>query len=363
MFKKIYKIGEQEVYKNYKEQCRQKHELKDLIWETTLTCNLKCKHCGSNAEGKKYDGELSTEEIKAAFKQIADDMDISDVLINVTGGEPMMRKDLFEVMEYATNELGFHWGMTSNGMLLNDENIEKLKKANMNTIAISIDGLEKTHDEFRGIQGSYKIVTENIKKMVASKYFNHVQVTTVFHKDNINQLDELYEVVKNLGVDSWRIASMDPIGRGIDNNNLLLDGHDIKKLLDFIKDKRKHDKFRVLYSCQGYLGLDYEREVRKNFFQCRAGISVASILYNGDLFVCTDVPRLPHLIQGNIRNDRFKDVWENKYEVYRNKERTKCDECEKCKNWDYCLGGAFHTWNFEENKQNRCAYKMIFEDK
>ena len=363
MFKKIYKIGKQEVYKNYKEQCRQEHKLVDLFWETTLTCNLNCKHCGSNAEGKKYDGELTTDEIKNTFRQIAEDMDVSKVLINVTGGEPMLRKDLFEVMEYATNELGYHWGMTSNGLLLNDDNIEKLKKANMSTISVSIDGLEQTHDEFRGVPGAYKTTIDNIKKMVDSKYFDHVQVTTVFHKKNINQLEELYETMKNLGINSWRLASMDPIGRAVDNNNLLLDGNDLKKLLDFIKEKRKDKSFKILYSCQGYLGLDYEEKVRGSFFQCRAGISIGSILYNGDIAACPDIPRLPHLIQGNVRKDRFIDVWENKYEPYRNKERTKCDECTKCKNWDYCLGGAFHTWNFEENRQNRCTYKMIFENK
>ena len=92
----------------------------DLFWECTLTCNAKCKHCGSSAETKKYDGELTTEEIKNAFKQIADDMDASKILINVTGGEPLVRKDLFEVMEYATCELGFHWGMTTNGIQIND---------------------------------------------------------------------------------------------------------------------------------------------------------------------------------------------------------------------------------------------------
>ena len=177
-----------------------------MFWETTLTCNLKCKHCGSNAECKKYEGELTTEEIKNAFKQIAEDMDVKKVLINVTGGEPMLRKDLFEVMEYATNELGYHWGMTSNGMLLNDENIEKLKKANMSTISVSIDGLEQTHDDFRGVPGAYKTTIENIKKMVDSKYFDHVQVTTVFHKKNIDQLEELYETMKNLGINSWIAA-------------------------------------------------------------------------------------------------------------------------------------------------------------
>lgn len=191
MLKKIYKLGELALIKKLKEQERTKHTLVDLFWECTLTCNAKCKHCGSSAEKKKYEGELSTEEIKNAFKQIANDMDASNILINVTGGEPLVRKDLCEEMEYATNELGFHWGMTTNGILLNDENIEKLKKANMETISISIDGLEKTHDTFRGVPGSYKIITNNINKLKKADFVKYLQVTTVFHKDNINQLDEL----------------------------------------------------------------------------------------------------------------------------------------------------------------------------
>ena len=83
-------------------------------------------------------------------------------MINVTGGEPLVRKDLCDVMEYATNELGFHWGMTTNGILLNEENIKKLKKAKMDTISISIDGLEETHDKFRGVEGSYNTIINNI---------------------------------------------------------------------------------------------------------------------------------------------------------------------------------------------------------
>ena len=125
MLKEIYKLGELTLRKKYIEQEYEKHTLVDLFWECTLTCNAKCKHCGSSAEKKKYDGELTTEEIKAALKQVADDMDATKILINVTGGEPLVRKDLCEVMEYATNELGFRWGMTTNGILLNDENIEK----------------------------------------------------------------------------------------------------------------------------------------------------------------------------------------------------------------------------------------------
>lgn len=100
MLKEIYKLGELTLRKKYIEQEYEKHTLVDLFWECTLTCNAKCKHCGSSAEKKKYDGELTTEEIKAALKQVADDMDATKILINVTGGEPLVRKDLCEVMEY-----------------------------------------------------------------------------------------------------------------------------------------------------------------------------------------------------------------------------------------------------------------------
>lgn len=361
MLKEIYKLGELTLMKKYKEQERDKHSLIDLFWECTLTCNAKCKHCGSSAEKKKYDGELSTDEIKSAFKQIARDMDASKILINITGGEPLVRQDLCEVMEYATNELGFHWGMTTNGILLNDDNIEKLRKANMETISISIDGLEQTHDSFRGVSGSYKIITNNIKKLKEADYVKHLQVTTVFHKENINQLSELYNVMVDLGLDSWRLVSMDPIGRANENDNLLLNGKEIKQLLDFIKSKKNNKRLELTYGCPGFLGLDYEKEVRKHYFYCRTGINVASILYNGDLFVCPNVPRIKRFIQGNIRTDNFKDVWDNKYKIFRDKNRTSCEECQKCENWEYCLGGAFHTWNFTDNEQNKCTYNMINE--
>ena len=330
MLKKIYKLGELTLMKNYKEKERKNHPLVDLFWECTLSCNAKCKHCGSSAENKKYDGELTTEEIKSAFKQIANDMDASKILINVTGGEPLVRKDLCEVMQYATCELGFHWGMTTNGILLNDENIEKLKKANMETISISIDGLRETHDRFRGVPGSYDIIIENIKKLRAANFVKHIQVTTVFHKENINQLEELYEIMQGLNLDSWRLVSMDPIGRAKENDTLLLNGQEIKKILDFIKLKNNKGKLELSYGCPGFLGLDYEKEVRRQYFFCRTGINVASILYNGDLFVCPNVPRRKEFIQGNIRTDKFKEVWDNKYKIFRDKDRTKCEECGKC---------------------------------
>ena len=112
MIKNIIKYGEAEVTYKSKKILAQRPVLYNLFWETTLRCNAKCKHCGSRAgEECNFKDELSTEEIKNALQGIANKYDSSKILLNITGGEPLVRKDLFEVMEFAKN-LGYHWGMT-----------------------------------------------------------------------------------------------------------------------------------------------------------------------------------------------------------------------------------------------------------
>jgi len=360
MLKKAYKLGKLTMLKKYKEKEMKEHCLKEIVWECTLSCNAHCKHCSVNAECKKRTDELTTQEIKDWFKQIAHDMDATKIFINITGGEPLVRKDLCEVMEYATNELWFHWWMATNGILMNDENIERLKKANLDTISISIDGLEETHDIFRWVPNSYKTILQNINNLKKANFVKTIQVTTVINKSNIDQIEELYNVMLDLWIDSWRVMPIDPVGRANKHKNLLLDGVDIKKIFDFVKSKKNKNRMDIIYGCTGFIGLDYENEIRNHYFFCRTGINIASILYNWDLFVCPNVPRLKYLIQGNIKTDNFKDVWDNKYKEFRKMDRTKCKHCEQCKFRDFCLGGSYHTWNFEENKQNMCPYELVY---
>ena len=128
MIKEIIKYGEAEVTYKSKQLLAEKPKLYNLFWETTLRCNAKCKHCGSRAgENIKLDDELTTEEIKKALLSIAKKYDARKILLNITGGEPLVREDLFEVMNFA-NKLGYHWGMTTNARLINDDKIEKMKK-------------------------------------------------------------------------------------------------------------------------------------------------------------------------------------------------------------------------------------------
>ena len=203
MIKNIIKYGEAEVTYKSKQALAQKPILYNLFWETTLRCNAKCKHCGSRAgEDCNFKDELNTEEIKNALHSIANKYDASKILLNITGGEPLVRKDLFEVMEFAQN-LGYHWGMTTNAILINDDIIEKMKSTGMTTISISLDGLEESHDEFRGVKGSFSKIIENIKKLKEAKFLNYLQITTVVNKLNINELEEMYKKMQELQIDSW----------------------------------------------------------------------------------------------------------------------------------------------------------------
>ena len=338
---------------DYRQTLYKKPILKDLFLEVTSRCNARCEHCGSSCGDFISKDEVSADDLKKALLDISKHYNANDILLNVTGGEPLVRKDLFEIMDYA-NKLGFRWGMTSNGMLINDEVINKMIETNMETISISLDGLKETHESFRKVPGSFDKIIKNIKKLQNVPSIKIVQVTTVANKKNLNELEDLYNLMKELNVISWRVINVDPIGRAKDNKDILLDKEEYKWLFEFIKEKREENIMNVEYGCSHYLDLYMEKEIRDTYFYCLTGLCVASILSNGDIFVCPNVERRKEFVQGNIKTDSFADVWENKFKIFRSDDRLKCDKCSKCSKWKYCLGDSFHTFNFDDRKPNFC---------
>lgn len=343
----------------YRRKLYREPELRHLFLELTSRCNAKCDHCGSRCDAKEQGEEISTECLKKTLKEISEHYNPADVFLNVTGGEPLMRKDFFDILEYAVG-LGYNWGMTSNGMLIDEEMVQKLEKAKMCTVSISIDGLEKTHELFRHVPKCYGKILHGIDLMQQSDVIQIVQVTTVVNKMNIEELDELYKLLLEHGIKYWRVVTCDPIGRANDNNQILLDKSEFKRVFDFIKEKQAEGLMNeISYGCSHFLGLEYEREIRNFYFMCMTGLYVGSILSNGDIFVCPNVPRRPELIQGNIKTDSFVEVWEKNFKPFRHEERTCNDTCRACKYFKYCGGDSFHTWNFDENKPNICLKELF----
>ena len=261
-------------------------------------------------------------------------------------------------MTYA-KKLGYNWGMTSNGTLIDEKTADLLSRTGMKTISVSIDGLKDTNDWFRQKEGGYDAAVKGIENLTAHGGFAHIQVTTVVHRKNIGQLDELYGILKKMNIDSWRVINMEPIGRAKLYPDLLLTPEDYKAMFAFIKKHYNDITLPVTYGCSHFLGTALEREVRKWYFLCNAGVYTASIMWNGDIAACLDIERRPELIQGNIRTDDFRQIWLGKFRQYRSDSR-KCGKCAECSDYEFCAGGAFHTWNFDENKQNVCFKDILF---
>lgn len=343
-------------YLNY---LRHNHPLNYLFWEATLNCNFNCLHCGSRASRQNSrKNELSTSEIKAVFKSIAQKTNPSKIMLAITGGEPLLRQDLFNIMTYA-HKLGFNWGMVTNGFLVTPKIVDQMKQAGMSTIVVSIDGIGKKHDNFRQTPGSYLKAINAVKLLVKAKSFQNIQITTVINQNNINDLEEMYSIFSKLGLHSWRIVNMDPIGRAQDFRKLLLKPSQFKKMIEFINQKRPISKIDITYSCSGFLGLKYESRLRDWLFFCNTGITTASILSNGDIFVCPNVPRRPELIQGNIRQNDFYETWQKKFKIFRQPNRTSCSNCHQCSFWAECHGGPFHLWDFDKKQPKICHLEYL----
>lgn len=353
------KTGHLDQLAAYTRGLYQKPILRHLFLELTLQCNEHCFHCGSSCTAEKGE-ELSADEYRRILDEVKDDFDISRIQLCITGGEPLLRRDFFDIMSYA-HEAGYHWGMTTNATLIDRETAHRLAQCGMSTVSVSIDGLAETHDRLRGLKGAYERAMQGIQNLIAENAFQNVQVTTVINHQNISELDELSAVMDGIDIDSWRVIHLEPIGRALQRPDLMCTKDDYIRLFEFIREKRRAG-YPVEYGCSHYLGLDYEAEVRDWYWLCNAGIYTASIMSNGDIGACLDIERRPETIQGNIRNDRFRDVWENRFELFRHDLSDLNENCRACRHQKYCRGDAHHSWNYDRNEPMVCMRGILFAE-
>ncbi len=335
-----------------------------LFFELTDACNMVCLHCGSCAspENRTY---LSFDAVKRVLKEVAEKYEPHSIMICLTGGEPMLHPDFYEIAQSART-LGFQCGITTNATLIDAEAAKKIKDSGIRSVSVSLDGLEETHDWFRNCDGAYKRTVEGIKNLVSiSDDEFAVQVTTVVHKKNMGELDGICKLLTQLCVDSWRIANIDPIGRALEHDELLPGADEMKALLEYIRMKRFDNslKMHISYGCSHYTGIEYENEIRDHYFYCGSGLSVASVLCNGDIYSCLDIERRPELIQGNVFRDSFTDVWEHKFSEFRRDRTEDCADCKACEERLFCMGDSAHTWDYDKKMPKLCLKKLISERK
>ena len=342
---------------DYVQQLYAAPQLRHLFLELTLQCNEHCFHCGSNA-ARALPDELTAAEYRRILREVREDFDITRMMLCITGGEPMLRPDFFEIMADA-HALGYRWGMTSNATLIGRDEAHRLADCGMGTISVSIDGLPQTHDRLRGLTGGFDLAMRGVQNLIDENAFNAVQITTVINHRNIEELDALFDIMDGIDIDSWRVIGLEPIGRALSRPDLMLTPEDWRRLMSFIREKRQAG-YPVEYGCSHYLGLDYEREVRPWYFLCNAGVYTAGIMTNGDIGACLDIERRPELIQGNVRRDRFSAVWNGRFELFRQDPADLTPVCRDCAHRRFCRGGAWHSKNFDTFEPLVCLKDILF---
>lgn len=321
-------------------------KLYTLLIEITQKCNAACDQCGSRCDIHSEE-RLTKDQILSALLDIKGHLG-TDVMLNITGGEPLLRHDLFEIMTEAT-AMGFDWGMVTNGSLITDDVIKKMKQSGMKTITVSVDGLQQTHDSLRHLPGCWNKIMAALKKLKQADFLDHLQVTFTANRRNVYEFEDLYRILHPIGLDSIRVSFMDPIGRALDNTDLLLTREEMlyfTGLVNRINRRPRHTK--ILWGCPHFLGdlLDNRR------FYCFAGIHTASILFNGDIFVCPNVEHRREFIQGNILTDSFSKVWTEGFAVFRS--RALPEKCRDCKYNTRCKGDSLHTMDFDAGTPRFC---------
>lgn len=333
-----------------------RHQLTYLMWECTLRCNLGCKHCGSDCRKNMTQQDMPLADFLSVIDSITPHVDTHRTMIVITGGEPLMRDDL-EICGQELYKREYPWGIVSNGLALTAKRLDSLINAGMGSITISLDGLEGSHNVMRGHPDSFRNAFNAIKLLVERKDDLIFDVVTCVSARTFPELKELKETLIGIGVERWRIFTIFPIGRATRHQDLQLQPGDFKELFDFIKETRCEGRIKLSYGCEGFLG-NYESEVRDNFFFCRAGINVGSVLVDGSISACPNLRS--NFIQGNIYQDNFMEVWNKRYQPFRDRSWTRQGECKDCKYFRYCQGNGMHLRD-ENGNLLFCHLKRIQE--
>jgi radical SAM enzyme (rSAM/lipoprotein system) len=308
--------------------------------------------------------DMPIDDFLKAILPIKEKYDSDKITIAITGGEPILREDL-PYCGLVLRKNGFHWGIVTNGFNYTHDVHEKLLASGMGSITVSLDGLEQSHNWLRANAQSFKRAVNAIDLVTSSPRLFY-DVVTYINKKNINELEEIKDFLISKKVKAWRLFTIWPIGRAAKNDDLQLDPQQLKQLMDFIAASRVSeaarykndggDSIKTTFSCEAYLG-EYELKVRDAYFFCRAGSSFASVLTDGSISACPNINS--SFIQGNIYKDDFLDVWENKFDIMRNRKWAKTGICKNCDAFKNCSGGAMHLWDEKKDSVITCIYQNI----
>jgi len=323
-----------------------------IQWHLTEKCNLKCTHCYQNGNGSD---ELSFDEVQSTIKEVSTtlqiwqetyDMDFSPS-VNITGGEPILRNDLFEVIT-AFNNIGFDTYLLTNGILVNNQIAEKLYDLGVRGVQVSIEGPEEIHDSIRG-KNSFKRSCRGVKLLKDAGL--EVTLNATVSEINADHLIETVNLASDLKVNRLGFSRLVPSGRG-------------KALLkEMMKTSEVEKLYRKIFSVKPDNGLEIvtgdpvASQFRNNTDSkdcgeialggCAAGISGLTIMPDGTVVPCR---RLPVPI-GNVRKDSLREIWSMSPVLNDLRDKTKYKgKCSTCNKWANCRGCRAIAYAYSASK-------------
>jgi len=302
-----------------------------LTWELTYACNLACVHCLSSS-GRRDPDELSTEEALAVVDQLAE---LQVFYVNIGGGEPMIRRDFFEIVDHCIDQnVGVKF--STNGAFIDQEAAERFAAMELLDIQISLDGIDpETNDAVRG-EGSWQSAIAAMDHL-KSAGFKNFKISIVATRHNVDQLDQYAELARSYEA-QLRVTRLRPSGRGVDSYHDLRLSHDQQRQIYHWLQRNPE-----VLTGDSFFHLNALGESLPGLNMCGAGRIVCLIDPIGDVYACPFVIH-DQFNAGNLRNEGgFAHIWQNSALFTELREPESAGACGSCGSYDACQGGCMAT--------------------
>ena len=308
-----------------------------VVWDSTKKCNLDCIHCGSQENQQR---ELNTKEVENILDQLAS---FGVRNFQITGGEPLLREDFIEVLNYA-DKRGVSTSFASNGYYIDEDKARLISKANVSLIQISIDGTKDIHNSIRKSRESFDRAINAIE-LLKEHSGGKISVATIVMPQNIDSLVQLKGELIALNIDFWNVGTVMPVGKAKGNPSLFLSKEQFGYLMRFIIASKKAINIEIGENFP-YLG-KFDKAIRRTPKICPIGIFSCCIGVDGHIRGCPDQPDTDYYREGNIQTETFQEIWEKAFKRYRNRDILRLDKkCSICNHKSDCFGGC---WVMREN--------------
>lgn len=353
---------------------KQKFIPKWIAWEVTERCNLQCIHCRCSSDPSAPVGDFTTDE---AFKLLEDIASYCKPVLVLSGGEPLLRKDIFDIAQHGT-ELGLKMAMATNGVLVNDKRVVKMKEAGIRICSLSLDGsAPEIHDDFRQQKGAFNAVIK------AAECFrrNNMQflINSSFTRRNQHDIASIYKLAKKIGARAWYMFMIVPTGRGKDILSELITGEDYEEILKWhYQAEQEEGELLMRPTCAPHyyrITLQEAKKERKKYERrnltfstggnkgCIAAQSICFIDCFGNVNPCSYFP----VSAGNVKKTPFNEIWEQSqlFNDLRSfdKYKGKCGECEYLNVCGGCRARARAIYGDYMAEEPFCSYVPLASKK